>query len=71
MSMTKVYRPLFIKGTTSRSSISCGCWNSGGRNAWAIRRDSSERSSSTMASEALCNSCELLRAIIITAKENE
>ena len=26
MSMTKVYRPAFISGTTSRSAIGCGVW---------------------------------------------
>ena len=46
----------------SRSAICFGDWNSGGKNAWAIRRESSDWSSSTMAIEALCNSCELLRA---------
>jgi hypothetical protein len=55
----------------SGSAMSCGGWNRGGKKAWAILRESSERSSSTMAIEALCSSCELLRACITTAKEKE
>ena len=55
----------------SFSAIICGGWNSGGRKAWAIRRESSELSSSAIAIEALCSSCELLRACTITASEKE
>jgi hypothetical protein len=56
MSMTTVYLPAFISGTTSRSAIGCGGWKYGGRNACAIRRDSSEWSSSRIAIDALCTS---------------
>src|SRR5262249_9756661 len=42
----------------------------GKQKACAMRRDSSERSSSTMAIDALCTSCELLCACAIMASEN-
>ena len=35
-----------------------------------MRRESSEWSSSTMAIDALCSSCELLRACAMMASEN-
>ena len=67
--MTKVKAPLFIIGEMSRSRMNLGGWNSGGMKAWAMRRDRTELSSSTIAIEALCNSCELLRACMMIANE--
>ncbi len=69
ISTTKVNFPAFMSGTMSASEICMGAWNSGARNAWAMRRDSTDWSSSTKAIEALCSSCELLWADMVMANE--
>ena len=69
ISTTKVNLPAFMPGTTSGAWIWIGVLNSGARNALAMRCDSAEWSSSTMAIEALCSSWELLWADMMMANE--
>ena len=70
MSTMKVYRPRIHQ----RNDVALGDrlrrLKIGRQNRMKMRRDSSEWSSSTMAIEALCNSCELLPAWAMMAIEN-
>ena len=70
MTMTKVWRPLSRLGSISAKEISSGGWNCGGSSASRMRAESCERSSSTIAIEALCSSCEMPEPAPYTPKEN-
>ena len=69
-SITNVYWPTSRRRSMSRAAIGCGALKYGGNSADAICRESAELSSSTMPTEALCSSWELLCAWVYTAKEN-